>query len=438
MVLITRCPACATAFRVDETQLRLRQGWVRCGVCNEVFDARSDLSEQSETTLLAPSTDASAEAVTGSDDATELPRQASAPLDALPVPLLYDDEPGLPPARPVNVERLAQDAAAAALHRQARGALQRRSEPSLDLSRLAVPTAPILIEPQSAAKTTTPPPLPSVVSPPAPSAKPEAEAASVDDTAEPLWKKDPIATPVMQLAQAMPERASFFNEPGHAPVFLKPERVVTESVWLTPGTDPLLGTPLDEHHEQQERSRASGSRWPWTLGVIVALLALIFQFAYVFRAQIATHIPETRPYLQQLCDWMQCEVGHLTDAALLSIESSSIEPWYAGTAMSASRALVQAGGETPAEVEFDVSRRLALRVSLRNRAPFDQPWPAMELSLTDTSEQVVARRILPPALYLAPESAPDMMGAGSLHVLRVPIDTTAPRASGYRVLFFYP
>ncbi|MCJ0762013.1 DUF3426 domain-containing protein [Variovorax terrae] len=39
MSLITRCPACATMFKVVPDQLRISEGWVRCGHCTEVFDA---------------------------------------------------------------------------------------------------------------------------------------------------------------------------------------------------------------------------------------------------------------------------------------------------------------------------------------------------------------------------------------------------------------
>ena len=39
MSLITRCPACETLFRVVPDQLRISDGWVRCGQCDEVFDA---------------------------------------------------------------------------------------------------------------------------------------------------------------------------------------------------------------------------------------------------------------------------------------------------------------------------------------------------------------------------------------------------------------
>jgi predicted Zn finger-like uncharacterized protein len=39
MSLITRCPQCATLFRVEPEQLSVAQGWVRCGQCDHVFDA---------------------------------------------------------------------------------------------------------------------------------------------------------------------------------------------------------------------------------------------------------------------------------------------------------------------------------------------------------------------------------------------------------------
>jgi predicted Zn finger-like uncharacterized protein len=43
MSLITRCPACATMFKLVADQLKVAQGWVRCGHCGEVFDASLQL-----------------------------------------------------------------------------------------------------------------------------------------------------------------------------------------------------------------------------------------------------------------------------------------------------------------------------------------------------------------------------------------------------------
>ncbi|MEO7161082.1 MAG: DUF3426 domain-containing protein [Polaromonas sp.] len=39
MSLVTRCPACTTMFKVVADQLKVAQGWVRCGHCGAVFEA---------------------------------------------------------------------------------------------------------------------------------------------------------------------------------------------------------------------------------------------------------------------------------------------------------------------------------------------------------------------------------------------------------------
>ncbi len=49
MTAITQCPSCDTLFRVVEDQLRISQGWVRCGQCHHVFDAQANL--RSETVI---------------------------------------------------------------------------------------------------------------------------------------------------------------------------------------------------------------------------------------------------------------------------------------------------------------------------------------------------------------------------------------------------
>lgn len=46
MSLITRCPACRTMFKVVPDQLKISEGWVRCGKCEEIFDAQANLQEE--------------------------------------------------------------------------------------------------------------------------------------------------------------------------------------------------------------------------------------------------------------------------------------------------------------------------------------------------------------------------------------------------------
>lgn len=45
MTLATRCTSCGTTFKVVQDQLKVSAGWVRCGRCNEVFNAIEGLFE---------------------------------------------------------------------------------------------------------------------------------------------------------------------------------------------------------------------------------------------------------------------------------------------------------------------------------------------------------------------------------------------------------
>ena len=57
MSLATRCPACGTVFRVVSDQLKVSEGWVRCGRCAEVFNAAQrlfDLEQDAAAASLVP------------------------------------------------------------------------------------------------------------------------------------------------------------------------------------------------------------------------------------------------------------------------------------------------------------------------------------------------------------------------------------------------
>lgn len=48
MSMITRCPECSTQFKVVADQLRIADGWVRCGQCSHVFDGSANLQSELE------------------------------------------------------------------------------------------------------------------------------------------------------------------------------------------------------------------------------------------------------------------------------------------------------------------------------------------------------------------------------------------------------
>ncbi len=84
MSLITRCPACGTMFKVVSDQLKVSQGWVRCGQCAGVFDASLYLqTDRVQQTDLAVSP-AVLDAKTVSGFATDTHQQSAGSLPAPP------------------------------------------------------------------------------------------------------------------------------------------------------------------------------------------------------------------------------------------------------------------------------------------------------------------------------------------------------------------
>jgi len=80
-----------------------------------------------------------------------------------------------------------------------------------------------------------------------------------------------------------------------------------------------------------------------------------------------------------------------------------------------------------------------LMAGLRNRAPFAQRWPDLELTLTDALDQALVRRVLAPADYLPPELAGgDGFAARGEQALRLAVDAPGIAAVGYRLYVFYP
>jgi predicted Zn finger-like uncharacterized protein len=55
MSLVTRCPACGTAFRVQSSQLAAHSGTVRCGKCGSVFNGVAALVEDDARLMIEPS-----------------------------------------------------------------------------------------------------------------------------------------------------------------------------------------------------------------------------------------------------------------------------------------------------------------------------------------------------------------------------------------------
>src|SRR5262245_21025036 len=152
----------------------------------------------------------------------------------------------------------------------------------------------------------------------------------------------------------------------------------------------------------------------WWMGSVLLVLALLLQGAYRYRGELAVLVPETKPLLERLCAELGCDVPLPRRAELLSIESSDL----------------QADGNN--------SNVMVLTATLRNRAAFVQAFPALELSLTSAKGETVARRVLLPKEYLSQPSRADAgFAAGSELQIRVYLEASALKPTGYRLYLFY-
>ncbi len=149
------------------------------------------------------------------------------------------------------------------------------------------------------------------------------------------------------------------------------------------------------------------------------LLALLFiaQLAVVFRTDLVTRWPAARPVLVQLCGVFDCFVGWPTRAELLAI----------------------VGTELQAIPGTDV---LELTAVVRNRANFKLALPAVEVTLTDTQNRTVARKVFAPVDYLASAGdasarIDDGLGAGSDYTIRIAFEARGISAVGFVVYPFY-
>lgn len=336
MSLITRCPSCSTAFRVVRDQLKISDGWVRCGQCLDVFDSTPNLREVSFDEEISPPAASSIEVDTVVDiDPTVL---VDAPLGS------WDVAADQPERRQDNADLPAPTPTASDIE----------TATSMEVVAAAIDNA-VLPEPPASGRSN-----------------------SAEQTIAPVE--------VSSVAHALPS--------PEAADFSFVARAAKPTLW----------------HSAWVRS-----------GLAIACLALggllFLQVVVQERDRIVAHDARARPAIQRLCGWLGCEIHPLRTIEFISIESSSFNKLRADT--------------------------FRLGFTLRNTGNVPVAQPAIELTLTDTQDMPLVRRVLlSDDLDLKAEVLP--AGADQTGTYLVSVSAAAGRAglarniAGYRVLAFYP
>lgn len=288
---------------------------------------------------------------------------------------------------------------------------------------LELPMADRLTSPASPAPSA--PAEPAQAAPPAPA---EPVAVAAEDGAEVVVEPTPQAEPATETvsepaseqpapAEATAESSSEDEPPHDGSLDFVPSGSAADEVQSKPLViQPVSPAGTEEAEDAGEVTEPPRKRrWPWIAGASLLCLVLLAQALYFFRVELAARLPGLKPVLVGYCKALGCAVPLPQKPELMSIESSELE----------------------ADPEHE--NQITLVALLRNRATHVQAFPVLELSLNDTQDKVLARRQFKPADYL-PATESEAAGLRSNRELniRLKLDTTDLRPTGYRLALFYP
>ena len=429
-MMLTRCPYCGTTFRVTPEQLKIRQGQVRCGQCRRVFDALRGLAENAppvtpvvtpkappappprEEAVAESKSDLSWSILTPAPPGTDSPAETDTAQDFAFVPTeTHEPVAKSVPEMPTGFEPVIEappkqrfetiDVAAAEEYFEPEPQPERTTEHTPKPAPKPEPAPEPVPEPEPEPEP-VPEPEPEPVPEPLPALEPEREPELAP---EPLPEPEPVPEPALaSVPESVPEalpKASIKQDHWSSLVRARHEP--------EPDLDPPTILALHEELPRQRRT------WPWVLGSLPAILVLAAQLLLHFRTELIAAAPETRPAFVAACELLDCRISLPQKINLISIEASSL---------------------SPNEKKPDT---LHLTTTLRNRAPFAQAWPHLEITLTDAREHALLRRALAPDEYLPPEAkAAAGFPERSDRPVELELAVTDVPAVGYRLYVFYP
>lgn len=190
----------------------------------------------------------------------------------------------------------------------------------------------------------------------------------------------------------------------------KPARPKLE---ITPDLQQKLQNLQDELNTTEKRAR--WHRLGWGLGVLVLLALVLGQTAYFKRDALAARYPEMKPALESFCQLLQCQIGLMADVGQIKLDASDL----------------QSDSEQPG--------KFTLSATLRNLAPYRQAYPNLELTLTDASNQPLARRHFKPEEYLSKDEPSEQgMPSNEEVLVKLPLELVNINAVGYKLFVYYP
>ncbi len=182
------------------------------------------------------------------------------------------------------------------------------------------------------------------------------------------------APPILMMAvvrDAPPQQALF--EAAPAPAADADDDGDAEAPAADEADEPPL--PFPPFVLRPRRRPASRHTWRWVAACAVLALCLVAQLAWAERKPLTAN-PATRPWLAAACQLFGCRLPPVRDTARLQLLSRDVRP------------------------HPNVPDALLISATVRNNAPFTQPYPVITITLSDLDENRIAMRRFRPAEYI--------------------------------------
>lgn len=172
---------------------------------------------------------------------------------------------------------------------------------------------------------------------------------------------------------------------------------------------------IEELTEEVQVKPQGSSGWLGFVSALLLILALTAQSTYYFRVELAAKLPGLKPLLHEYCTLLDCSVDLPRKIDLITIESSELT-------------------SDPGQASI-----VLLNALIHSKAQYPLAYPSLELTLTDTMDRPVARRLFGPADYLKAGSDEKQGFPANRDLdIKLRLDTTDLSPSGYRLFLFYP
>lgn len=434
MSLVTRCPACATTFKVVRDQLRISDGWVRCGRCSEVFDATIELHDTDAPAPEPAADESSSPAAIVYDVESEAALASQSEPQVQPELQTEDEEEALRDEaeadffddehEPSNPDIEEPDVAGESGHDTLplAGVVSDHHWPAPetltleDEGRIAVrpPLPPPLSFPDIDLSLSSPVAAPAPA--PAPAAEPvqsDSGAALAQDAAADVQLQKALRRAHAKSAKIAKAKAREQKEKAAAveaaPVILAASEPEPSAASVSDMAS-LFGTEETGGFWQRVAVRRS-----MVVLAILAAVLLVGQVLYQERDLIVARQPSARLPLASMCKLLGCEISALRQINDIKVDGASF-----------------------ARGKNDEGYQLSF--TLRNAADVPLAMPAVELTLLDTQERAVVRRVLMPSEFSAPLVLPARAERAASLALKLtgPEVQALPPVAGFRLEALYP